>query len=213
MHILVTAGPTREFLDPVRFLSNRSTGKMGYALAVAAHTRGHTVRLISGPVALAQPEGVLCLPVISAADMLQAVLENLAWADVLIMAAAVADWRPRMIAMQKLKKASMSDTLRLERTQDILVAVQARRRADQYIVGFAAETDAVESAAREKLLRKGLDLMVANDVSRTDAGFGVDTNIVTLLARDREDVALPLLSKQEVAEHILARMEADCGAG
>ena len=200
-------------MDPVRFLSNRSTGKMGYALAVAAHTRGHTVRLISGPVALAQPEGVLCLPVISAADMLQAVLENLAWADVLIMAAAVADWRPRQIAMQKLKKASMSDTLRLERTQDILVAVQARRRADQYIVGFAAETDAVESAAREKLLRKGLDLMVANDVSRTDAGFGVDTNIVTLLARDREDVALPLLSKQGVAEHILTRIEADCSAG
>jgi phosphopantothenoylcysteine decarboxylase / phosphopantothenate---cysteine ligase len=213
MKIVVTAGPTREFLDPVRFLSNRSTGRMGYAIAEVAVARGHAVRLVSGPVALEPPEGVSCVPVISAAEMLQAVLANLAWADVLVMCAAVADWRPCQIAPAKLKKDVMQGTLQLERTQDILAAVKEARRADQYIVGFAAETDHVEGYAREKLNRKGLDLIVANDVSRADAGFAVDTNVVTLMGRDCEDVALPLLSKREVAARLLARIEADCQSG
>jgi phosphopantothenoylcysteine decarboxylase/phosphopantothenate--cysteine ligase len=206
MHLLVTAGPTREFLDPVRFLSNRSSGKMGYALAAAGIDRGHTVTLISGPVSLKLPPGVKHLPVISAEDMLNAVLADFPSCDVLLMCAAVADWRPKHRAMQKLKKDLMCDTLALERTPDILKAVQEIRQDGQLVVGFAAETEDVSALANRKRIDKGLDLIVANDVSRSDAGFEADTNIVTLISATGADT-LPLLPKRDVADQILNWVE------
>ena len=207
MKILVTAGPTREPIDAVRFLSNRSSGKMGYAVARAAVRRGHAVRLVSGPVALAPPDGAAVTAVRTAADMLEAVRANLPWCDVLIMAAAVADWRPVRPAAGKLKKRKMAPTLELERTADILDAVRPHK-GGRLLVGFAAETDAVEREARRKLVAKGLDLIVANDVGREDAGFEADTNRVTFLAPDGTSDALPLLGKDEVAERLLDRVEA-----
>ena len=212
MRMIVTAGPTREYLDPVRFLSNRSTGKMGYAIAVAAQQRGHDVHLISGPVVIAPPDAVHCTQIGSAQEMHDAVLQHLHQADVLVMCAAVADWRPRQIATSKLKKHEMEATLQLERTADILEAVKLRRRPDQLIVGFAAETDAVLDHARDKLMRKGLDAIVANDVSRADAGFGVDTNAVTLITRAGECETFPLMSKQLVAQKLIAWIEGQISA-
>jgi phosphopantothenoylcysteine decarboxylase/phosphopantothenate--cysteine ligase len=206
MKLLVTAGPTREFLDPVRFLSNRSTGKMGYAIAAAGAARGHAVHLISGPVAQEAPAGVLVTRVISAADMLEAVLAAFADCDALVMCAAVADWRPKRRSAQKLKKDVMDGVLELERTADILQAVSGLRRQDQVIVGFAAETENVNASAAGKLRRKGLDLVVANDVSRTDAGFEADTNAVSLVTGSGV-VTLPLMTKREVAGHILDWVE------
>jgi len=202
MKLLVTAGPTREFLDPVRFLSNRSTGKMGYAIAAAGVARGHAVRLVSGPVALESPAGAVLTRVTSAAEMLAAVLDALADCDVLVMCAAVADWRPRQYSVQKLKKTAMSGTLELERTADILQAVRAHRRTGQLIVGFAAETENLTAAADGKRGAKGLDLVVANDVSRTDAGFEADTNAVCLVTSEGVET-LPLMPKREVADRIL----------
>ena len=207
MRILVTAGPTREYLDPVRFLSNRSTGRMGFALAQAAQDRGHAVTLIHGPVVLPVPDGVVAVPVVSAADMLEAVLAALPDCDALIMCAAVADWRPAEMATVKRKKDEMSATLALERTVDILGQVRLLRTEQQIIVGFAAETNEVIRYAKEKLVRKGLDLIVANDVSRADAGFEVDTNAVMILDRDGGTDVLPLQSKAAVARHIVERIE------
>jgi len=212
MNLLVTAGPTREFLDPVRFLSNRSTGKMGYALAEAGVARGHAVRLISGPVSLGPPEGAALTRVTSAADMLAAVLDALADCDALVMCAAVADWRPKLIALQKLKKSTMSGTLELERTADILQAVKGRRRPGQLVVGFAAETENLLAAADGKRSAKGLDLIVANDVSRDDAGFEVDTNAVCLVTASGVE-PLPLMSKRAVAERILDWIESNHRVG
>jgi len=206
MKILVTAGPTREALDPVRFLSNRSTGKMGYAVASVAVERGHDVRLISGPVSLAVLAGVQMSRVVTAAEMLDAVLADFAWCDALVMSAAVADWRPKVVASEKLKKTDMSAMLELERTADILQAVGQLKQA-QLVVGFAAETQNMLGEARRKLVAKGLDLIVANDVSRADAGFEVDTNAVTLVTGDDTDV-LPLMSKRDVAEHLVMWLEA-----
>lgn len=208
MNLLVTAGPTREFLDPVRFLSNRSTGRMGYALAAAGVARGHAVRLISGPVALEPPAGVALTRVTSAAEMLSAVLEALPTCEALVMCAAVADWRPRQVAAQKLKKNAMSGTLELERTADILQAVQGVRRPDQLMIGFAAETENLTAAADGKRRAKGLDLVVANDVSRSDAGFEVDTNAVCLVSAAGVE-ALPLMPKRAVAERILDWIESN----
>jgi phosphopantothenoylcysteine decarboxylase/phosphopantothenate--cysteine ligase len=205
MKILVTAGPTREAIDPVRFLSNRSTGKMGYAVAEVAASSGHEVRLISGPVALVPPEGIAVTSVISAADMLKAVLAHFKWCDALIMSAAVADWRPVSVATEKLKKTEMSAALELERTQDILEAVK-RLKHNQLVVGFAAETQNLIEEAQRKLSTKGLDLIVANDVSRPDAGFEVDTNAVTLVSPEGISV-LPLMSKRSVAEALIQRLE------
>jgi len=207
MKILVTAGPTREAIDPVRFLSNRSSGKMGYAIAEAALNLGHEVRLVSGPVSLRAPKGLKLTPVISAADMLDAVLADFDWCDALIMCAAVADWRPKTIAAQKLKKSASADamTLELERTDDILKKI-APFKQNRIVVGFAAETQNILKEARRKLKTKNLDLIAANDVSRSDAGFGVDTNAVTLITADSEET-LPLMSKQAVAEHLIKRLE------
>lgn len=207
MNILITAGPTREMIDPARFLSNRSTGKMGYAIAEVAEERGHTVRLISGPVTIAEPEGVSVARIISAEDMLAAVLADFEWCDVLVMCAAVADWRPKFMRTQKMKKCNAGNemALELERTPDILQAV-AKIKQTQKVVGFAAETENVLESARNKLVNKNLDLVVANDVSRADAGFESDTNVVTLVTTDGS-TEMPLLSKRNVAVSLLEMLE------
>jgi phosphopantothenoylcysteine decarboxylase/phosphopantothenate--cysteine ligase len=206
MHFLVTAGPTREHLDPVRFLSNRSTGKMGFAVAAQAAAAGHHVVLVAGPVALPTPAGVTRVDVVSALDLLAAVQRHLPQADALVMAAAVADWRPRSVSAVKLKKAGMHPTLELEPNPDVLLAVRPLKEG-RIFVGFAAETGDPLPEARRKLIAKGLDLIVANDVSQPDAGFAVDTNRVVLLPRDGAPETLPLLSKQEVAARIVRWIE------
>jgi len=206
MKFLVTAGPTREAIDPVRFISNRSSGKMGYAIAGAAVTRGHQVVLVSGPVALKAPAGVQLLLVTAAEEMCRAVLSNVAWCDALVMAAAVADWRPEKCSEAKVKKDAGPWVLRLERTADILSAVRTLKE-ERTVVGFAAETHDVMALARDKLVRKGVDLMVANDVSRPDAGFEVDMNRVSFLAADGSEETLPLMSKTEVAQRIIGWVE------
>jgi phosphopantothenoylcysteine decarboxylase/phosphopantothenate--cysteine ligase len=178
--VLVTAGPTREMLDPVRFLSNPSSGKMGYAVAEAARDRGAKVTLISGPVALPKPPAIATVDVTSAEDLAKAVDENLDGVRVVVMAAAVADQRPKRRAQQKVKKKAGEESLALVRTPDILAGLGARRK-HPLLVGFAAETENVEKNAREKLERKRLDLIVANDVA--DA-FGKETNRVLLLSKD-----------------------------
>jgi phosphopantothenoylcysteine decarboxylase/phosphopantothenate--cysteine ligase len=203
---LISAGPTREAIDPVRYLSNRSSGKMGYALAEAARAAGHRVILVSGPVALIPPRGVQVHPVISAADMLTALKRELPASDVLIMAAAVADWRPRRIAPRKQKKAGRTSwTLDLVPTPDLL-ATLARRKGRRFVVGFAAETGNPLPEARRKLLAKNLDLIVANDVSRPDAGFEVDTNRVTLLTAHTLH-AWPTMTKRKLARDLIAFIE------
>lgn len=210
MNLLVTAGPTREPLDPVRFLSNRSSGKMGYAVAAVAKERGHEVVLVSGPVALDPPAGVQVVRVTTADEMCAAVEGRIGWCDALVMAAAVADWRPVQAREQKIKKAEGLSVLHLERTPDILRRVMARK-GGRVFVGFAAETESVLDEARRKLMEKGLDLIVANDVSRRDAGFEVDTNQVALLARDGSAEKLPLMSKREVASRIVTWVETHAG--
>ncbi len=209
MTILVTAGPTRERLDPVRFLSNRSTGKMGYALAAAAAARGHDVILVSGPTALAAPSDVRLIPVESAAEMTEAVYHEAARADVIIMAAAVADYRPKRPLDRKLKKGPGDLTLELERTEDILAALGRDKRPGQILVGFAAETDDLLAHAQAKLTAKNCDWIVANDVSRADRGFAADTNAVTLLACDGRTIPLPLASKPDIARAILDHVLAE----
>ena len=201
--VLVTAGPTREPLDPVRYLSNRSSGKMGYALAEAARLRGATVTLVSGPTALAAPGGVEVVRVETAAQMRDAVLPRAAQADLIFAAAAVADYRPAEYAAQKLKKETGTYILPLAANDDILAALGRAKRAGQTLVGFAAETEDVLDHARGKLAAKNLDWIVANDVTAAGAGFDGDTNVVTLLGRDGSEAALPLLTKREVAERIL----------
>ena len=210
MRILITAGPTREAIDPVRFLSNRSSGKMGYALARVAARRGHAVTLISGPVALRPPAKVSFVAVMTADEMLAAVKRYLSRCDALIMTAAVADWRPRRVSAQKIKKATGYRLLRLEPTPDILKTLRSKK-GRRVFVGFAAETERVLAEARRKLAEKGLDLIVANDVSRPDSGFEVDTNQVTLMDASGGVRALPLMTKLKVAARILAWLEARAG--
>jgi phosphopantothenoylcysteine decarboxylase/phosphopantothenate--cysteine ligase len=199
---LLTAGPTQEDLDPVRFLTNRSSGRMGYAVAEAAAQRGAKVILISGPTALETPAGVTRVDVRTAAEMLRAVEGHFAQATTAVFAAAVADYRPADVASQKIKKTAGEMTLRLEPNPDIL-ATLARKKGNRLIVGFAAETGKVAENARKKLAEKNADLIVANDVTAEGAGFDVDTNIVTLFARDGRDLPLPKMTKREVAHRIL----------
>lgn len=206
MRVLVTAGPTREFIDPVRFISNRSSGKMGYAVAVAARDRGHEVVLVSGPVALPPPAGIRVIKVVSAADMLAVVSEQLDACDALVMAAAVADWRPAEVSGQKVKKRDAATELKLVPTADILLTLKPRK-GDRVFVGFAAETTGMEAEARRKLSDKGLDMIVANDVSQPDAGFDVETNRVVLIAAEGTAQALPLMPKREVAAEIIEWVE------
>jgi phosphopantothenoylcysteine decarboxylase/phosphopantothenate--cysteine ligase len=204
--VLITAGPTCEDLDPVRFLTNRSSGKMGYALATAAVRRGARVVLVSGPTDLQIPEGVDWVPVRATEEMRGAVLERAADADVVIMAAAVADYRPAAAQSQKLKRTAERLTLDLEPTPDILAELSrasAGNSPSRVLVGFAAETDRVSENARRKLASKGADMIVANDVTKEGAGFDADTNIVTLFLRDGREIPLPKLTKFEVANHIL----------
>jgi phosphopantothenoylcysteine decarboxylase/phosphopantothenate--cysteine ligase len=202
--VLVTAGPTREFLDPVRFLSNPSTGKMGLAVAHAARRRGARVTVVLGPSAAVERAGLQILDVVTAEEMRDAVLARVASVDFFIAAAAVSDWRPSERAAQKRKKAPGAESLQLERTPDVLAeAAEAVRGAARrpVLVGFAAETERLLENASAKLLRKGLDAIVANDVSRPDAGFAADTNTVTVLSRDGERVELSG-TKVEVADRL-----------
>jgi phosphopantothenoylcysteine decarboxylase/phosphopantothenate--cysteine ligase len=199
--VLVTAGPTREDLDPVRFLTNRSSGKMGYAIAEAAIRRGARTILISGPVDLPAPEGVDWVPVRSSEEMHAAVLARAPEATIFVMAAAVADYRPAAVHANKIKRSEGRITLDLEPTADILAEV-GRSKGDAILIGFAAETDRLAENARGKLLRKNADMIVANDVTQEGAGFDTDTNIVTLVLRDGCDVPLPKMSKREVADRI-----------
>jgi len=201
--VVVTAGGTREAIDPVRFVSNHSSGKMGYAVAVAARDRGAEVVLISAPSALAPPLGVDARPVVSAEEMHRAVAEAIDAADLLVMAAAVADYRPRQAADRKIKKHGGELLLRLVPTTDILADTAGMANDCLIRVGFAAETDELIEHARGKLERKRLDLIVANDISELESGFGSDTNRVVLLDRTGGRRHLPLLPKPEVAHHIL----------
>ena len=200
--LLITAGPTREDLDPVRYLSNRSSGKMGYALAEVALRRGARVILVSGPVAVVPPQNAEFVPVRTAEEMRRAVLDHLPQATVVLMAAAVADYRAAKPAEQKIKRGTAPVALELEPTPDILAEVAAAKRG-QMIVGFAAETRDVAENARGKLTRKGADLVVANDVTRKGAGFDVDTNIVSLFRPDGSQLDLPQMSKHDLASRLL----------
>lgn len=200
--ILLTAGPTREKIDPVRFISNHSSGKMGYALAEEAKKQGARVVLVSGPVGLPAPAGVELIKVESAEDMYQAVLERFDGADVVIKTAAVADYRPKVAHDQKVKKQAGDTLLELERTKDILFEL-GQRKKHQLLIGFAAETNKVEEYAKKKLFTKNADMIVANNVKSEGAGFGTDTNIVTMFKRDGSKAELPLMSKTAVAGKIL----------
>jgi len=216
MKFLVTAGPTREFLDPVRFLSNPSTGRMGFAVARAARAAGHEVVLIAGPVALRTPKGVRRVDVVSARDMLAAVeAEDF---DCLVATAAVADWRPARMAAKKLKKREMDGTLALVRNPDILETVSARLRGGRgrsttirsertVLVGFAAETGEPTVEAVRKCREKRLDLIVANDVTAAGSGFGTATNRVSLVFPDGRIERLPLLTKAAVARRIVSAVK------
>lgn len=201
-NVLVTAGGTREPLDPVRYLGNRSSGKMGHALAAAAAERGAAVTLITTSP-LPVPPGVRVFPVQTAQEMHEAVHGALPGADLLVMAAAVADYRPAQVAEQKIKKSGEALTLTLEPTPDILASLKPLRRSDQLIVGFAAETESLLDHARGKLERKGLDLIVANDVSRPGVGFESDANAVTVLGPEGRVASWDVASKQAIAGHLM----------
>ena len=207
MRFLITAGPTREAIDPVRYLTNRSTGRMGYALAGAARHEGHDVVLISGPTTLDVPEGVDFIQVETAQQMYETVRDMLRGVDVAILCAAVADYRPVTVAEHKIKKSEGRLTLELERTPDILGSMRSEFGYKGVLVGFAAETQDMEAHAREKLLRKGCDMIVANDVSRPGIGFGSRENEVTLITADRAE-PLPRETKEwlamRIVEHALA---------
>ena len=200
--VLITAGPTCEDLDPVRYLTNRSSGKMGYAVAEAAARRGAHVILVSGPTSLDAPAGVNRIDVRTAAEMHRAVAEKFPECSIAIFAAAVADYRPVAKLEQKIKRDKEPVTLSLQPTTDILATV-AKNKGERLVVGFAAETQAVAENARKKLVAKNADMIVANDVTAEGAGFDHDTNIVTLFARDGRDLPLPRMSKSEVAQRIL----------
>lgn len=203
--ILVTAGPTREAIDPVRFVGNRSSGKMGYAIARAAEMRGAQVTLISGPTALSPPVNVSHITVVSAAEMTDAVLQNLDSADVLIKSAAVADYRPTQMETQKIKKNQRACSLDLARTVDILNAV-AKKKTNQLVVGFAAETQSLDEYAIKKLKSKQLDMIVGNLVNTDVSGFEADTNQANLYLKDGTRESLPLMPKSELADLILDRV-------
>lgn len=205
LRVMVTAGPSREALDPVRYISNRSSGKMGYAIAQAAQKRGAEVTLLSGPVAIEAPQGVKLAPFTTTQELLDRASELAQEQDLLIQAAAPADYRAKEIAPQKIKKQGGEPmTFTLVENPDVAATLGKAKRSGQVFVGFAAETNDVLAHARDKLARKNLDMIVANDVTRPGAGFDVDTNIVTLITKDGQE-ALPMMSKAEVAQRILDR--------
>ncbi|MBK6313680.1 MAG: bifunctional phosphopantothenoylcysteine decarboxylase/phosphopantothenate--cysteine ligase CoaBC [Blastocatellia bacterium] len=200
--VLVTAGPTRELIDPVRFVTNRSSGRMGYAVAEAAAARGAEVVLVSGPVTIDAPSGVTIVRVETAAEMAKATLERVEWSTLIVKSAAVADYRPTAVADRKIKKSGETMTIELEKTQDILAAVGAVK-GDRMLVGFAAETDDLVANARKKLESKNADLIVANDVTLDGAGFDGDTNIAVIVGRNGQADELPMMSKRKLADRIL----------
>lgn len=208
LKLLVTAGPTIEAMDPVRYISNRSTGKMGYALARVAAMRGASVTLVSGPTSLPPPRGIKFLRVKSAEEMKEAVFDCLGGIDVIIKAAAVSDYRPREISAQKIKKGAASLSIDLVKNPDILSELGKAKADSNYIlVGFAAETEDILTNAMEKLRDKNLDIIIVNDITREDSGFKSDTNLVKIIYRDGSREELPLMSKDEVAGQILDRIK------
>ena len=200
--LLITAGPTREKIDPVRYITNHSTGKMGYAIAEEAAKAGAEVLLVSGPVSLCAPKGVQVVSVESAQEMYDAVIEKFNEFDVVIKTAAVADYRPKKSHDQKMKKQPGDQILELARTKDILYEL-GQKKDKQLLIGFAAETNQVEQYAKEKLAKKNADMIVANNVQTEGAGFGTDTNIVTIFKKDGTSFELPKMSKHQVAQHLL----------
>ena len=199
---MVTAGPTREKLDPVRYISNHSTGKMGYAIARQAMLRGAQVTLVSGKTDLQPPAGVRLVSVEAAADMARAVKEAADDQDIIIKAAAVADYRPAAVAQEKMKKKDGELSIALERTEDILAWLGAHRREGQFLCGFSMETENLLENSRAKLEKKKIDMIVANNLRQDGAGFGTDTNVVTILTKN-DTVELPIMSKEEVADRLL----------
>lgn len=202
LRLLVTAGPTMEKIDPVRYISNHSTGKMGYAIARAAMMRGAIVTLVTGKTSLTPPMGVQTIGITSAADMAQAVKGHAGEQDIIIKAAAVADYRPKDTSDEKIKKKDSELSIALERTEDILGFLGAHKKKGQFLCGFSMETENMLENSRTKLEKKNLDLIVANNLKEQGAGFGTDTNIVTLLS-GKETLQLPILSKEEVADRLL----------
>jgi phosphopantothenoylcysteine decarboxylase/phosphopantothenate--cysteine ligase len=200
--VLVTAGPTQEKIDPVRYITNHSTGKMGYAIARAAAFRGADVTLVSGKTSLTPPIGVRTIPVLSAADMAAAVKKESESQDIIIKAAAVADYRPVNAAEEKVKKKDDDLKIDLERTEDILAYLGSHRREGQFLCGFSMETEHMLENSKAKLEKKHIDMIVANNLKQQGAGFGTDTNVVTLITKE-ETRELPLMSKEEVADAIL----------
>ncbi len=201
--VLVTAGATQEPMDPVRYITNHSTGKMGYAIAQNAARRGASVTLISGKTTLPVPRFVQqFVPIVTAEELHQAVVQHAAQCDLVIMSAAVADYRPTVVQTEKIKKHDTVSTLSLERTTDILAELGQNKRPGQYLCGFSMETESLLENSRKKLEQKNLDLIVANNLKQPGAGFAIDTNLVTLLTKE-ETISLPLLSKEAVAEQLL----------
>ncbi|MGI6686109.1 MAG: bifunctional phosphopantothenoylcysteine decarboxylase/phosphopantothenate--cysteine ligase CoaBC [Bacillota bacterium] len=211
--ILITAGPTREALDPIRFLSNRSTGTMGFALAEAAKSRGAEVHLVSGPSNLPDPLGVKITKVESAREMHSAVIKAYSDVDIVIKAAAVADYRPKDTADYKIKKTEGPLNLVLERNPDILWELGQNKKKNQILVGFAAETDNLVEYARQKIIAKNLDLIVANNVKEEGAGFGGTTNIVTIISKEGDIIKLPRMTKLDTAHAILDQIRMHAGKG
>lgn len=205
LRVLVTAGPTQESIDPVRYITNHSSGKMGYALAHAAMLRGAQVTLVSGPTALKYPPLVDTIPVVTAQDMYEAVTAHAAQADIIIKAAAVADYTPQTVADNKIKKADGDLSIPMKRTQDILGYLGTHRRPDQFLCGFSMETEHMLENSRKKLLKKNLDMIVANNVKVSGAGFQGDTNVITMITSDSV-TELPLMDKEDAAHAILDRI-------
>ncbi len=202
LNVLVTAGPTMEKIDPVRYISNHSTGKMGYAIARAAMMRGAKVTLVSGKTELTPPIGVNVIDIVSAADMAAAVKDKAENQDIIIKAAAVADYRPKAAADEKIKKKDGDMSIELERTEDILGHLGAHKKEGQFLCGFSMETENLLENSRKKLEKKNLDMIVANSIRQSGAGFGADTNIVTFLTKN-DTIQLPIMSKDEVADKLL----------
>jgi phosphopantothenoylcysteine decarboxylase / phosphopantothenate---cysteine ligase len=200
--VLVTAGPTREKIDPVRYITNFSSGKMGYAIAEQARNLGAEVTLITGPVAIEPPTGVKVIQVESAQDMFEAAISQYETSDLVVKTAAVADYKPKVVSDRKIKKQEGNEQIELERTKDILFELGKRKR-HQVLVGFAAETDHVEEYAMKKLEKKNADMIVANNVVEEGSGFGTDTNKITMYKRDGKSISLPLMTKKEAAKTLL----------
>ena len=203
MRIVISAGPTREAIDPVRFITNRSTGKMGYAIAEAARDRGMQVTLVSGPVNLEPPANVDLVAIESAADMAAAMKKAAVEADIIVMAAAVADYRPKQYSTSKIKKSDGDMCIELERTEDVLLSLGKIKKPGQILVGFAAETDDLLKNAQSKLERKNLDYIAANIVGVPGRGFAADNNAITLIARDGSQTEFALQSKKDLAAALI----------